>query len=499
MPPGSELMLAELRNLALEVGFIRSNTRPRETLSTAARGKILRRGLVDGGLWTHLKEVPGGDAVVTEAEYQVMLERLKKARGDKLSVGHLESLLVQLMTPFLRRAITLGWVLLNTERHPYIPAYSGRDLKPDMVLAHAVACMLKVTDGDRQYMDEYAQFFGPAVFDFRDFFACIFEFKWDIGAEESEPLGKVAWYAELLAFHDTKHNPHVHAETLGGIKVVLADHKQFQMITCNAFGDPMSSVMCRWTQPGSKAALSCFLAPGKSPWIHALNSLCEMLGVHPPTEPTARPVLGHGASSRVFRVTKDDKNLVLKVALSESLESIEAENKQYDTFEAELEVLSAAQVTIPRVSFAMSGANRFGGLLVEGVIGVGLPKKKYAIKSALEGLIRISSEGLTHGDARVGNVIWVDGELSNGAGQGGHARWIDYRTLHKREGTAQASWMIDVTKFAASIEDVWGVTSVVAALQQFNSDDTSERKLECLMTAFAPVWSSMASEDAEAL
>eukprot|EP00961_Rhodomonas_salina_P026159 353411-Rhodomonas_salina.1 len=78
-------------------------------------------------------------------------------------------------------------------------------------------------------------------------------------------------------------------------------------------------------------------------------------------------------------------------------------------------------------------------------LGVPLPKTERGIKSALLGLLKLSRQGLKHGNARVNNVIWIEAES--------RALWTDLHTLREvGEAQFEEEFVWDVMTFALSLD-----------------------------------------------
>jgi len=178
-------------------------------------------------------------------------------------------------------------------------------------------------------------------------------------------------------------------------------------------------------------------------------------------------VLGSGRRGRVFRALDEEgRSVALKLALDPAgRDAINSEKNAYDGYANELR---SAQATTTMIRSVVN-STRSAGLVIS-PIGVPLPLTLVAITSALHGLIKLSKNGLCHGDARPANVVWIESEK--------RALWTDLHSLDLvRAGDEEEDFLKDVEKFLLSLpgvtvdaEDLRTAAAVVLRVQDPEPD-----------------------------
>jgi hypothetical protein len=102
---------------------------------------------------------------------------------------------------------------------------------------------------------------------------------------------------------------------------ILFDRESFWLIS-SEMGRVEKVEKSMWVNNGSKSMLQAFLTVSKSPSISKQIEVCNLSNVQ---VVEGEAFLGHGASGRVFKVTKDTESLALKIVLEESTNSLHAE------------------------------------------------------------------------------------------------------------------------------------------------------------------------------
>ena len=395
--------------------------------TVATLGRQAHNDLVRVGRW-HLVE-KSGEAVLDDSQ---CLELAALECTD-------ESALIHWFTPHLQRVVARAsdktgkpLMLLNTERHPWVDdPHRGAKSKPDMLVAHPALCKLNKTDGDAKYDGDGFWFGECAHFDLRDSVTAIMEWKVQMGSNEFKALGEGIEYARRLSHVNSQHST-ISADDVSITRVVLADREGFQLLTCLS-GHAESCVVGCWSDPGSMGALVSFLTPEEPCWLEALHKICEQFQL----QPKDCCFLGRGGTGRVFSVIEEGgRKLAVKVALCDiGCTMLAAEKASLEN--PKLEPLG---FTVSSRGWFMDAQRRFAGLLLHPV-GEKLPMTKQAISSAINALVELAHAGLCHGDARLPNVAWVDGES---------ALWLDLRTLSETTNPG-ASCTQDIITFATSL------------------------------------------------
>jgi hypothetical protein len=188
-------------------------------------------------------------------------------------------------------------------------------------------------------------------------------------------------------------------------------------------GNPLRLTRAKWTQPGTRDLVAAFFsAVPEPPLLSALRDLCAAFGTEV-VVPTAAdtPHLGCGASGHVFAVGHPDRPQALKVVLSGRHESAFAVSREFN----DLKRASALGAAVSPVKGAIRHLERGGAPFASGYLmqHVGMPctlcgPGRVTVAAVFGALERLHDAYIYHGDARLPNLLVVDGEL----------RWIDFRS-----------------------------------------------------------------------
>ncbi|TDH71415.1 hypothetical protein CCR75_009645 [Bremia lactucae] len=298
------------------------------------------------------------------------------------------------ITPFFDRALA-NWnmVFVNSERYLWLTQsiYVSRstDLKPDGFATHPGMYRAKEKPNDQVPRSSNHKFrFGVAE---EELFDCVILFESKLSLTDAA-FGQVVRYLQSLC-----------PKTFGS--AILYDRRSFWLINSRAtfIGKVLKA---HWTDGGSKSLFQKFIGANMSPWVASLTTACSSFGVEV-VEGDA--FLGRGAQGRVFKVTRQGKELfalkIVEISLVASLYQEEAALKQAQ--ETGLTIRLAGEcIEIPG-----------GAALLLSPVGIPLPRPATRSDVAtLYGLLwQLHEKGLVHGDPRVANVIlhkgqpvWID-------------------------------------------------------------------------------------------
>jgi len=379
------------------------------TSTNSHHGKTIINLLVSSGRKT---------ALMSETGSSIPSGCIQKAIEMRSSNTHRnEKYLVNLFTPQfteILRIVDPDLRIVNSEEYKWLQCSAddpNADLKPDLFSCFHPLITYRspyknAIEGDRlfgQYRD----------WNSRSSIHCIWDAKWKI---DDEAFGEKCKYLQI-AGQGTKD----HAGSPLMLKGILFDADSFWAIT-SAGNEIISVVTSEWSRLGSKEFLINFLRPS-DPWMKATLALCETLKVRI-EDFSARSVivnesfaiLGSGASGRVFRL---EDGQALKVVIGASCDGFEIEFLN-------MEMLSKNPSTKDFVFPVVENSYKKGvldGVHYAGYLlsAVGKPFNATSITPAQLEKIAVSlsalhRQGITHGDARIQNVLLYDGD----------ARWIDF-------------------------------------------------------------------------
>jgi tRNA A-37 threonylcarbamoyl transferase component Bud32 len=221
------------------------------------------------------------------------------------------------------------------------------------------------------------------------------EAKADFGSGLNKAVGQIVNYSAHLA-----HNCYERKV----VKGVLFDKHKFYSVHINN-GILTRLIESKWTDAGSETFLRKSLHP---PWTHPgnwmklLDAACQRHSLE--VEPGS--FLGYGAVGRVFKVSNSsEEQYAVKLVLN------------VDCLTYESNMLQAAYTVCPkhviRVVHPSENFEDIGGFMVT-ELGTMVERDEY--KRIIEALVALHRSDITHGDARVDNVVEV-GEI---------IKWIDF-------------------------------------------------------------------------
>jgi len=385
-------------------------------------------------------------------------ERILSSKVDANTLQN-ESELIRLLTPRLRDLVAkaaeilgIPLVLVNTERHAYFKdPHGGADPKPDMLVTHPAFYTWNLSNTDKHYQGENFIFGEGADWCLRDCWEVIMEWKKEIGPNSFSALGEGIEYASRKSFVSSK-GVAADWKATRFTRLMICDAHRFHLVLCDE-ARAMRCVWGEWVAPGSEQAVVDFLVRGFQPdsdglsrvWIDAIGVLCTEFKVELrlPCKEEHTCFLGAGSGGRVFRVIPQDPGgepCALKVGLGDvACSQIREEWSKYQLFSAEFG--EAREILIAISKHYESPKRTFASILVVPV-GTELPRTKKSIKSALEGLMKLSKAGFRHGDARRYNVIWVPAEE--------RCKWLDLRTMNRCAEDKVVAFLEDTRTFLMS-------------------------------------------------
>ena len=336
------------------------------------------------------------------------------------------------MTSFFRAALEeSGLVLVNSEVYRWLSQSDGvgshdTDLKPDFFATHygMYETRNEPNDGLSAYRLEIGGVFRfgvapPALNDS----LIIFESK--LSFTEKSGFGEIVRYVECLP---------------AGARAVLFDRKRCWLIT-SLHNRVVRIESFQWTQPGSSRFLSSFLTASVPEWVTRLKIACESLDV---SCGDGDSFLGAGGTGRVFKVTDNTNGIkmALKIVGEDSVGSLLNEHDHMRSLADTDFVASVVRDPVylyrgeTLVGETLVGAamlmSHVGQKVLRGDVTRGVAKAILAI------LFELHHSGFQHGDARLANVICVDGKY----------RWID---LVGRTKNANCSFKEDTLVLCRSL------------------------------------------------
>jgi hypothetical protein len=365
---------------------------------------------IDGGIIDAVPH-PGADAILT-AEQQAELVSIAASKGSA------EKGVVRYMTPVIAALrgctsvtdarVTLAPVLVNSELLQWLEHPAGRGLaelrlKPDLFRSWA------------PFVEERAggegQGEGPG-YDFGVLGSAALQHAGAV-AEVYEAKGSALTrsdFGELCAYHD--------ALGRGVCRGVLFGPRAFWLYkTVNA--SPLKLIRACWTDGGSADTFRDFfehdaddeLDAPEPPLLVLLRTVLARLDTMPTVAADGRCYLGSGATGHVFsvRAPAGEPPRALKVVLAANAVGIGAEYARM------LAAAAAGAPVVPPVAGSLTIVGTGGAFLLARVGAAAPATSALACSRAFAALAALHGAGVTHGDARLANLLVVDGEL----------RWID--------------------------------------------------------------------------
>ena len=378
----------------------------------------------------------------------------------KLHSGSQENVWVALLTPRLMELVATlspNKVLVNSELIGWIRTEAEvKDFfqKPDLFVCDPVAFLrgeAPRTSDKSSASSKYAAslrtdafLFGSCAWPLRDAVLCLFEAKVKIDLHEA--IGEVFSKAQNL----------LRGTTMAALKCCLFDMEVMYLLSFTSTG-LLSSQRFPLHAPGSFQAIANFVLPPSAVepgWLRTTRQLCAAFNVAPVL---GAAFLGSGAHGKVFRVQSLSAAMpasssaaclsasAASVVTTESASSARpastfalkvVDRRHQDSLDAEhlklQRLLSSAPSRLtclpsfvsPVVSHATdrSGEPLGSGLLLQPVgewVWAQRPSNSQSVFSeVLDALLQLHQFGVVHGDARLENLVRVDG---------GRLVWIDFR------------------------------------------------------------------------
>jgi hypothetical protein len=375
-----------------------------------AQGALAVLAHIDGGV-VEAEPRPGARAVLTAAQ-QAQLDAA--AREDH------EEGVVRFMMPVLAalRGCARGDVardacapvLVNSEHLPWLehPAGGGLSklrLKPDLFRTWAPFIEERVRRGQQGEGPDHV--FGVLAGAALQRAGCVKEV---YEATRFATLTR-AHFGGLCAYHD--------ALGRGVCRGVLFGPQAFWLYK-TVHASPVRLVRACWAEAGSADVFTSFfendacdeLDKPEPPLLALLRELLATLGTALCAAADGRRYLGSGATGHVFAVCAPGGGAparALKVVLSASAAGVAAEYERMGAAAA------VGAPVVPPVDGSLIVAGAGGGFLLSRVGAAAPAASASASAGAFAALAALHAAGVTHGDARLANLLDVDGEL----------RWID--------------------------------------------------------------------------
>lgn len=397
--------------------------------------------------------------LLTQAEHDALKAQYKANSGSK------ENVWVALLTPRLTELVAslsprkvlvnselIGWIRTEAEITHFFQ-------KPDLFVCDPVAyvagarpCTTDKSSASSKYAASLrtdAFLFGSCAWPLRDAVLCLLEAK--VKIELHEAIGEVFSKAQNL----------LRGTTSALLKCCLFDMEVMYLLTFTSTG-LLSSQRFPLHAPGSFRAVADFILPPAAVepvWLRAMRQLCAAFGVAPVV---GSAFLGSGAHGKVFRVrSTSSESAVAAPSSSDPLSAASAslvsplfalkvvDRRHQDSLDAEhlklrrLIITDAAdRVAVlptfvsPSVRHAAdpSGAPLGSGLLLQPVgewIWAERPSDcQTVLFEVLDALVQLHQLDVVHGDARLENLVRVDGRLV----------WIDFRECQLEASQELQRW-----------------------------------------------------------
>jgi tRNA A-37 threonylcarbamoyl transferase component Bud32 len=377
---GQIAMKADLTGVKVDVTYVKNHSafKPNTVLSLSQVGKIALSGLaVPNEVFSPVE----GEPSVLNQEEQDVLDGLKK-----------EEEVVKFLTPRFERIFAVAnanLVVVNSERYKWIDTGGDKDnfQKVDLFVCHKALYTTnpKLKDGDRRF-GELSNWI------LRDCIAGIMEAKVKFTGKRTNAVGQIVNYGALLACKE---------RTV--VQGVLFDKHTFYFTHMNN-GTLTRLVECKWTDAGSETFLRESLYPPDN-WMKLLDAACLLYSLV--VEPGS--FLGYGAHGRVFKVSNNsEEQYAVKLVLKEHANSLLVESNRLQS------AYKVCEKHVIKVVHQGENFEDIGGFMVT-ELGTKVERDEY--KRIIEALVALHRSNVTHGDARVNNVVEVQGSI----------KWIDFR------------------------------------------------------------------------
>lgn len=434
-------------------------------------------------------------AILAVATYEGLVNKFDANPGAQLP-GTKEHVWVALVTPTLMqllRAHLRQKLLVNSELVPWIRTESNLPdyfQKPDLFICDEVAFLTgnrplvkETSSASSKYADSLrdASFlFGSCAWPLRDAVHCLLEAKVKISLHDN--IGEVFPKIQNLLRHSHRASQ----------KCCLFDMHTIHLLTFTSTG-LQSSHRFAWTAPGSVHTLIDFISPRgmlDPVWLHCLRHLCTQFHAHPVL---GQAFLGTGAHGKVFRVRRAEaaaaavssssaaaappsllpstlsstssppsveslSTYALKIVDRVHLDSLDAERLKLHTILSRAKLAGSAATAAAVLPTFVSDVKRVttsdgdpvGAGLLLAPVGAPLsvwkdstrPSNKAAqalLSDVFDALLQLHRAGITHGDARLENVVRV--AQGGGDGDGGsQVVWIDFRVSAIESSIEEQQW-----------------------------------------------------------
>jgi tRNA A-37 threonylcarbamoyl transferase component Bud32 len=371
---------AALTKLEIDLRYVKNQMpfKSNTIVSMAQFGQVAIEGLPEP---TKVFSPVDGAPSVLNQEQQDVLNKLTK-----------ENEVVRYLTPRFEEIFAeANVVVVNSENYGWIDTGGGKKnfQNPDLLICHEALYTAASTTVDRD-----RRFGELSNWILRDCIGAIMEAKLSFAGNLTSAVGKIVNYSAHLA-----HNCNERTVVKG---VLFDKHKFYFAFTNN--GTLSSLIECKWTDAGSETFLRESLYPPGS-WIKLLDAACQRHSLV--VEPGS--FLGYGAHGRVFKVSNSsEEQYAVKLVLKENVNHLTCESN----------MLQPAYTVCPkhviRVVHPSENFEDIGGFMVT-ELGTMVERDEY--KQIIEALVALHRSNVTHGDARVNNVVEV-GEV---------IKWIDFR------------------------------------------------------------------------
>jgi hypothetical protein len=448
---------AELRS---EVRALKDVFQSHETVSPTAAtlGQNTALRLKEGMRW-HRPNNESGPAIFDATAFAAFQQLDLQGRSESALIEHVTTHLVKAHS-------SSSLMLVNSERHGWVrDAHNGKPSAPDLFSAPSIAC--EPRQGPSEKVPSGAKiphfmFGNLAHWCLRDMVEVVWEFKVEEGPNEFRALGELVQYLQHI--YHVKQLDVVNRDCLQHQRGVAADRHRLLLVTAS-HGVIEECTELSWGEAGSFECLQSFVKPAQelNPWQRAVTAVCTQFSLTiPQHEKDGRPIfLGCGASGRVFRALDGhQQGVAVKVCLGDT--DISRLSEEHSKYTKHAEALKKSSAATSCLGFHAVG--RLCAGLVVAPLGTKLPKNKKSVESALCALRRLHDQGLSHGDARVHNVVWIEDKDC--------ALWVDFRTL---DASFDTSFTADVKTFAVSLGlDI--------------TEDPTTMDIPNIVQLFAPLW-----------
>jgi hypothetical protein len=370
-----------------------------------AHGVLAMLERIDGGIVDAVPRV-GGDAILT-AEQQMELDSIAKS-GEKGVVRYMSPIIAALRgcVRVAEARASCAPVLVNSELFPWLEHPAGRGLtelrlKPD--LFRSWAPFVEMRDGGKgQGPDRDYGVIGSAALQRAGAIAEVYEARG--GALTQSDFGELCTYHDALG---------------GGVRRgVLFGPRAFWLYK-TVLARPLKLVRARWTDGGSADVFRSFFEPDEHdeldvpepPLLSLLRTVLARLDTTPTAAEDGRCYLGSGATGHVFSVCAPagEPPRALKIVMAANAVGLGSEYSRM------IDAAAAGAPVVPPVTGSLTIAGAGGAFLLARVGAAAPAASARACSRAFAALAALHGAGATHGDARLANLLDVDGEL----------RWID--------------------------------------------------------------------------